>query len=126
MQSPAHTEVRLPDLRELVVPAVVSNQFRIAEAHRNDSGYTIPVAVVLWARVSEEVDARLSDTAQPEVKLTAADWTSGDIPWIIEAVGEQRFIAPLLQNLMQNNFKGKQVKYRRRGEDGQIELAELS
>ena len=118
MQSPGHQNRKLIELRQLVLPALLNNQFRVAEAHKKDSGYMIPVGLVLWARVSEDVDKRLSDTDAKDIKMTAEDWTSGDNLWLIEAVGEQRFIAPLLKDLRQKEFKDKQVKFRRKTEKG--------
>lgn len=125
MQSPSYKDRKLSELRDLVVPALVNNQFRIAEAHKKGSGYAIPVGVILWARVSEDVDKRLSETDNKDIKLTAKDWVSGDILWIMDAVGERRFIAPLLRDLRQKDFKDKKVKYRRTTEKG-IEVAVLA
>ena len=118
MQSPGHKDRKLADLQNIVVPALLNNQFRISEAHKKGSGYTVPVGVILWARVSDEVDKRLSTHADEDIQLTAEDWVSGDNIWIVEVVGEQRFISSLLKDLRQKEFKEKKVKYRRKTEKG--------
>lgn len=118
MQSPGHKERKLSDLRDIVLPALINNQFRVAEAHKRGSGHTIPVGIILWARVSDEVDQRLSDVEQVDVNLSADDWVSGEQLWIMEIVGEQRFIASMLKDLQQKDFKGKTVKYRQQTENG--------
>ncbi len=49
MQSTAHKVLPLSELYHLVVPAVVNNQFNIAEAQNKKTGVTVPAAVALWA-----------------------------------------------------------------------------
>ncbi len=118
MQSPQHKDCRLADLHNVVLPALKNNQFKLAQAHRKDSGYTVPIGVVLWARVSDTVDNKLSSTQTRDVKLSANEWASGDTIWIVEAVGEQRAVSSLINALRQKTFKGKTVKYRHISEDG--------
>lgn len=117
MQSEDHKDRKLSELREIVVPALLNNQFRLAEAHKKQSGYTIPVGLILWAKVSDEVDAKLSDTSVDGVLLAGEDWASGENYWIIEAVGDRRFLKPLLNKLVASDFKDKTVKYRQRTEN---------
>ena len=59
MRSPQHKHYSLADLVWLVLPAMLSGQFRIAQAQQ--AGAVAPVGVVLWAQVSADVDRRLSD-----------------------------------------------------------------
>lgn len=125
MQSPVHAGYELKDLHRLVVPAVVNNQFRLAEAHKKGSGFTVPVAVVLWARVSPAVADKLSDATQEHILLEREDWTSGDEHWIIEVVGEDRFVGPLLKTLLDSDLQNKSLKYRQRTQNG-IEIKTLA
>src|SRR3954471_13523074 len=60
MRSPHYRAYTLADLEWLVVPPVAAGQFRIGEVKPDKNSTTaVPVAVVLWASVSPEVDARL-------------------------------------------------------------------
>ncbi len=118
MQSPAHRDKTLADLQELVVPALLRDQFRIAEVTRQDSGFMAPVALVLWARVSEEVDRRLSAEREGPVRLAPDEWAGGDILWLVETVGEKRFVDAILADLAKTAFKGKTVKFRKLDADG--------
>ena len=118
MQSSIHKDRKISDLRDIVVPALLNNQFRISEAHKKGSGYTIPVGVILWARVSDDMDKRLSTLNDEDIQLTTEDWVSGDNIWIIELVGEKRFLTSLFKDLRQKEFKDKKVKYRRKTEKG--------
>jgi hemolysin-activating ACP:hemolysin acyltransferase len=83
-------------------------------------GASVPVAVLLWARVSPEVDARITASDSPAIRLSPGDWTSGDILWLTHAAGEPRFVRELLRQIGETTFKGREVKTRARGEDGKV------
>ncbi len=112
MRTPQFKNVPLSSLEQLVVPAITTGQFMIAEAQVKKSGLVTPVAVVLWASVSEEIDRRLSGNGGEPVKLAPKDWKSGDIPWLIIAAGDPRLIKALLQRLQETALKGRPLKSR--------------
>ena len=118
MQSPHHKNIRLAELYRRLVPPLLINQFRIAEARKKDSGATLPVGLILWARVSDEVHQRLLAQLDKTFDLGPQDWRSGDNYWIIDAIGPDRFVAPLLSDLRERDFKGKAVHYRAKSLDG--------
>lgn len=118
MRSPQFRNMTLTDLRNFVVPAVTSEQFMIAETRSKSSGLFTPVAAVLWASVSKEVDRRLSENLDQLVRLAPKEWKSGDIPWLIIATGNQRLIEALLQRLQKTVLKGRPLKSRVAGKDG--------
>jgi cytolysin-activating lysine-acyltransferase len=68
-QSPEHKQYLIADLEWLVMPPVLLRQFRLFYHEGR------PAAVVLWARVSEEAEARLQAGAPT---LRPADWRSGE------------------------------------------------
>jgi cytolysin-activating lysine-acyltransferase len=125
MQSPHHKDLPLSELAHLVVPALLNNQFNVAEAQNKDTGYTVPAAVALWARVSEDVDKRLVDNIREPIRLSAQEWRSGDIFWLIEVLGDARFIPPMLDQLNNTVFKGKSVKYRTVNTEGIASVKQL-
>ena len=118
MQSPAHKNVRLPDLYSLVVPPLLTNQFRLAEAVRKESGTSLPVGLVLWARVSDDIHQRLCEQVAKPIILAPKEWNSGENYWIVDAIGPERFVAPLLSGLRQGDLKGKKVHYRAKSSEG--------
>ena len=118
MRTPQHRQEFLGDLDWLVVPALVSNQFVVHEALDPRSGIKLPVAAVLWARVSEEVDARLTASIRNRPKLKPDEWTSGSIPWLIEVVGDQKTVRTLVKALVEKRFKETGLKTYARGADG--------
>jgi cytolysin-activating lysine-acyltransferase len=120
MRSQHFRQYTLGDLEWLVIPPVLAGQYRIGEVKTKKSEATLPVAVVLWAKVSPEVDARLTQSDTPALRLRPEDWTSGDILWLTHAVGEPRFVRHLLKQISETAFKGLEVKTRARGEDGKV------
>ena len=85
MQDPNFRQLRLADLEWLVLPPIVAGQCRLGNLPRPAAGDAStagnvqlrPVAVALWASVSDQVDARLATTLDKPVVLNAAEWTSG-------------------------------------------------
>ena len=77
MRSPLHKHFSLADLEWLVVPPLLTGQCCVAEAKAPDGSGT-PIAVVLWASVSPEVDKRLSENLNTSVRLRPNEWKSGD------------------------------------------------
>jgi len=100
----------LSDLEWLVVPPLLAGQCAVMEASIN--GKQVPVAVALWASVSEEVDKRLSENLATPVKLRPDEWRSGDILWLIEAVGDAKAIPHLLKQVQETAFKGREARVR--------------
>jgi len=111
-RSPRHRDHKLSDIRWLVVPAIRTGQFSMATAQSKSHGYTAPVAAVLWASVSKEVDKRLADNLLAPIRLAPKEWKSGDILWIVDAIGDNRLVGELVKRLQGKEWKGRPVKAR--------------
>ena len=109
MRSPAHKHYSLADLEWLLIPALRLNQFLAAEV-KLPNGQAVPAALVLWARVSAEVDARLSAGPRYPIRLHPNEWQSGDVIWIVDAVGERKAVQQCIEALTKTAFQGKPVK----------------
>jgi hemolysin-activating ACP:hemolysin acyltransferase len=122
MRSSHYKEYKIGDLEWLLLPAITNRQFRIGEVKLDEAhgGATVPASLVLWAFVSPEVDKRLTETTEP--KLAPAEWTSGDIPWLVHAAGETRFVRPVVDQLMATTFKGRTLKVLGRDKDNNIKI----
>jgi cytolysin-activating lysine-acyltransferase len=119
MRSPQHRERPLADLEWLVLPAVLSGQYRVAQAQQ--SGTAVPVGVALWASVSTAVDQRLSDLSAPW-RLQSDEWRSGDIPWLVELVADHPTQQALLKHLGETVFKERGVRMRVRDAEGKTQI----
>lgn len=109
--APSHKHYSFADIEWMVLPPVLAGQVYIAEAAHNELGTRAPVACVTWAKVSVEVDARLTagGTAQ-QLRLRPDEWTSGDIYWLIDMVGDPRGISTALKSLRDGPLKDREVK----------------
>ena len=125
LQVPQQKARPLGDLEWAIVPGVLSGQFAMVHAQNKTNGVAMPVAAVLWARVSADVDRRLSDPPSQPLRLTPAEWTSGDIHWLVEAIGDQRVITNVLQGLRTKQWAGKTVKMKIRAADGTVTIQTL-
>lgn len=119
MKSRGNTTLSLADLQWLAIPPLVNNQFILAEAKLKDSGASVPIGAAFWAKVSPEVDARLSSDEKAGIKLEPDEWNSGDIYWLISVFGDQRATGGLVGRLRDTVFKDKTFKLYSVAEDGQ-------
>jgi len=118
MRSPHYKHYTLSDLEWLVLPPLMTGQFSVVEASAEQNGPRFPAAVVLWASVSPEVDKRLSENLTAPMRLRPDEWRSGEILWLVDAVGDSRVVPEVLKRLQQSVFKERQLKLRGRGQDG--------
>lgn len=126
MRAPQFRALPLSEVQSLVVPPLASGQFLIAEARSKSQGYITPVATALWAKVSKDVDRQLSEKLDQPIRLTAKDWTSGDIPWLIVLAGNAQAIAPMLKKFQDTTLKGQPLKMRAKGKDGKTVVRTFS
>lgn len=118
MKADRYKHYYIADLEWMVAPAVASGQFSIAEAQSKETGFAVPVACVIWARVSDEVDRRLMTEARQPLRLRADEWASGDVAWLVEAVGDPAAVGPLLEAVLKTRFAEAGLKALRPGPDG--------
>lgn len=112
MRSADFKQMTLAQIERLVVPAIASRQFLVAEAQSKSTGKKLPVAAVMWASVSSEIDKRLSEGSVTLADLEVKDWKSGDIPWLAGAAGNSELLGRMLQQVQTETLKGRNLKYR--------------
>ena len=129
--------MRLSDLEWLVLPPVMAGQFSLAQAPspharakgkagaEQEGGVLVPVAVALWARVSDAIDKGLSESLDKPVRLRAGDWASGDNVWLMAVAGDKNAVPKFLEQLAATQFKGQRVKMRLRGPDNKVVVKTL-
>ncbi len=108
-KSPAHKHYALADLEWLVIAPLALNQYLLAEAKLQD-GRSVPVAMLFWARLSPELDARLTEAPRYPIRFQPNDWRSGESLWIIDAAGDARVVKGLIETLSKTAFDGKPFK----------------
>jgi cytolysin-activating lysine-acyltransferase len=127
----------LGDLEWLLVPPIVANQYALAKAPAALpavpgaksatplQGRVVPVAVAIWACVSDSIDKAMTENPGGHPKLRAADWTSGENVWIMTLAGNPKSFPKFLEQLAAREFKGKKVKMRVRDADGKVSVRTL-
>lgn len=125
-RSPHHRTNSLADLEWLAAPAVMTGQFSLAEAQMKGSGLIAPIGLVMWAHVSAEVDQRLTANIATGVRLKPDEWKSGDILWLVEAVGEGRVVEAMLKRLVATEWKGREARMRARTNDGTFKVGVIT
>jgi hemolysin-activating ACP:hemolysin acyltransferase len=123
LRSPAHRHYTVADFEWVLLPPLTLNQFMMAEATL-DNGQTIPAGMVLFARVSKEVDARLLAEPLYPMRLHPNEWQSGDVFWIIDIIGGSEVVEGLLTELDKTVFHGKPFKMLSTGENGKLTVME--
>jgi cytolysin-activating lysine-acyltransferase len=126
MRTPALGALPISELEWLVAPAVATGQYTLAEAQSKANGLIQPMGVVMWARVSDEIDRRLASQPDQPIRIKANEWTSGENIWVVDALGEARVVEALLKRMTESVWAGKTVKMRAKGKDGRMAVGELS
>src|SRR5262245_32402368 len=125
-RSPQFRAVPLGEVQALVLPPLMSGQFLVAEARSKSQGFITPVAIALWAKVSKQVDERLSENLDQPITLAPAEWKSGDIAWLIVLAGNAQAIGPVLNKFQETTLKGQPLKMRVKGKDGKTIVTTIS
>lgn len=140
MRSPHYKHYSLSDLEWLVIPALLNNQFLVVEAQVKKNPNTtdedetkdpsaqqrIPVGLALWARVSKDVDEKISKKIDAPIKLRPDEWNSGEINWLVDIVGDPKIFEGLYNKLRDDVFKGEVFKVRASDKDGNAIIKEIS
>ena len=109
-RSPAHKHYTYADLEWMILPAVASGQYYVAEFQHAENGARAAAAAVLWASVSDETDQRLAASPGQKIRLRPDEWASGKHLWIVDLVGDPQVIVHTLQMLATTRFKDAPVK----------------
>lgn len=112
LRSERHRRLRLQDFESRFVPAMVLGQFAVAHAQvPQRPGETAPVAVVVWAFVSEAVDQRLQREGGFPLTVQKDEWRSGPIPWLVDAAGPREGVQELVKQLSTQVLRGAMPKF---------------
>lgn len=120
MHSSVHNHLHISDLSWPLVPPLLAEQIAMVEAVPQGGVVPQAYAAAVWARVSPEVDRRLSEDKSLPVRLSADEWQSGNIPWIIDAVGHPDIVPPFLEEFVATHFPGQYFKMRAVDKQGAV------
>ena len=109
MHSPMHRHLFLTDLEWLLLPPLLLKQFRV---YRRDK---VPFAFVSWALMTAEVEERFRNGVR---RLKPGDWNAGDRLWLIDFIAPFGGADPVVKDLREKLFPGREIKTLRLAEDG--------
>ena len=101
------------DLEWFVMTPVLLRQFRLFYAQNK------PVGVVLWAKVNEDVEARL---AAGTTKLRPQDWSCGERLWVVEVISPFGAPEEMIANFKAHVFPDREVRYVAVSREGKKEV----
>ena len=130
LQHPVYRNYAIADLDWLIGPAVLTGNFMMANAARPD-GVVVPVAAIIWARVSKEVDQRIMENLHRPFRLSPEEYVSGEIYWLAHTFGLPQVVEELIKAALREEgvdehgnkvpagpLAGKQLKQRTRDDSG--------
>ncbi len=118
-QSASHRHLFLSDLEWLVMPAIGRRQMRLWR--RDTERGPIPAIYASWAFVSPEVDQRF---ASGRLRLTPAEWTSGEIMWLIDLVAPMGGADAAIKEMTEKMFPGRVIKTLQTAAGGGVSVRE--
>lgn len=140
MRDPEFRQRPIADLEWLVIPPVLSGQFRLGHTvarppaakaaygvpGKTDGGVLVPAAVALWASVSPAIDKRLSENLDQPLQLKPTEWATGDQLWLLAVAGARRGLPAFVRQLEKDAFIGRSVKLRTTDAAGKAVVKTLS
>ncbi|MEM1198379.1 MAG: toxin-activating lysine-acyltransferase [Pseudomonadota bacterium] len=108
-QSSAHKGFFISDIEWMIMVPVMLQQFRLF--YDKDK----PVGVVLWAKISEEVEDRLM---AGNTRMRPQDWKSGETLWVVEIIAPFGGHDEMLKDFKAETFKDTPVHYLQRSAKG--------
>jgi hemolysin-activating ACP:hemolysin acyltransferase len=124
-RSPRYRHHTLADLEWLVAPALATGQFQMAEGLDPATGARGPLALVTWANVSGETEARLRGNAGQSHRLRPDEWANGPHAWLMLAAGEPRAVQGILGNIAGTHFKERPLWVEQRDAAGRTVVTSL-
>ena len=126
-KDPAHKHFAFADMEWKILPPIINGQFFITHADDEAFGTLRPIGMVTWAKVSDELDERLSKQVQGElVRLHPQEWTIGEHIWLVDVVGTKEGVRKALRILNENQFLDLEVKVPVRESSGNLAISTLA
>ncbi len=116
----------LAEANASIAPPLSLGQIALMASKKQEGAPIALAAAAWWAYVSPEIDQRLTDSREPQLKLHPDEWRSGDQPWIIDAIGDPRIVSELVKTLAERHFRGKTAKLRAVMPDGRMAVGRLA
>lgn len=125
MASEHHRSMNLADLQAIVVPSLLAGQYAIATTKGKAEAAGLPVAIVLWANVSVEIDQKLEKGPQAILQLKRKDWRDGKQPWVLVTAGPKGVVQNILRKLSADVWSSTPAKIHSRNAEGKTSVSSV-
>ena len=98
-RSQPHQSMTVSDIKRGLIAPIMLGQYILAGRSAAEGAGSPPVAVLIWAKVSDAVDQRLTAANSARIELASDEWNSGNIVWLTEAVGDLRLVPQMVARL---------------------------
>lgn len=123
----AHKHFSFDDMDWKILPPIVNGQFFISNADDPDFGTLRPIGLVTWAKVSDELNEKLSYQIKGKhVRLRPQEWASGDNVWLVDVVGTHEGVLKALKFVHENQLSGVEAKVLTRNKGEKLEISTLA
>ena len=90
MSTPRYRHHTLAELQHLVLEPMIRDRIAVATPPQRDGEpEPLPAGIAIWAKVSDEVDAKIREQIKAgafPVRLKAEEWDSGEIAWLLDVI----------------------------------------
>jgi cytolysin-activating lysine-acyltransferase len=98
MDLPRYKHISLADFSHLVINPLLRNRVAIAHKSITENGQAKVdeesiAGIAIYATVSPAIDAKIAEQTKAGVfpiRLNPEDWTSGDMPWLLDVIAADR------------------------------------
>lgn len=124
-RSQAHQSMTIADIKRGLIAPIMLGQYILAGRSHEEGAGSPPVAVLIWARVSDSVDQRLTAAQSAKIDLAPDEWKSGDIVWLTEAAGDLRLVPQMVVRLRATDPTIRAIRVASPAGDGTIAVRTL-
>lgn len=128
MRSTSHRNMPLHELSTLVAPALLLDQYLAAKKKTEEGDASMLVGVAMWAKVSDEIDAKIRANPAAPIRLQMAEWNSGPHHWLVDMIAITPARGALLRDMQKRVGEDVAINIRSKTPDGQpavVTLAEM-
>lgn len=106
MALPRYRNLPIADLQHLILEPLIRDRIAIAYPGKKDQSQLTDISgLAIWASVSKKADAKIREQIKAgafPVRLTAEEWTSGDINWLLDVIApDAKMTASVISNFRQ-------------------------
>ncbi len=112
MSTPRYRHHTLAELQHLALEPMIRDRIAVASPPQKEGEpEPLPAGIAIWAKVSEEVDAKIREQIRAgafPVRLKGEDWDSGEIAWLLDVIAPTKEqAAAVVRNFGQVVKEGK-------------------